>query len=252
MSAQLKKEWRELARSWKLLIMPLVFALLAVGQPVAYKLMPVLLKSAGNLPAGTVIEFPVPTAGEVMAAVIGQLNMLGVVVVVLMAMGTIAGERTSGVAATVLTKPISRSGYLLAKVIAYALLVTVSLGLALSLAAYYTGVLIAPVDWLAIWQGCIIYLPYLLFVLALTILFGSFLTSQLPVAGASIAVVFLLSVVGPYLPFHRWLPTALPGQAAAAFTGSLWADHLPPLLLTLLLLLVSFLLAVCLFERQEI
>lgn len=252
MRAQFKKEWRELVRSWKLFILPIVFALLAVGQPVAYKLMPILLKSATNLPAGTVIEIPIPSAGEVMAAVLSQLNMLGVVIIALMAMGAIAGERNSGVAATVLSKPVSRSAYVLSKVLAYALLVTISLSVAVALAAYYTNILIAPVDWLTVWQGFLIYLPFLVFVLALTILFGTFLPSPLASAGSAIATMIVLGTVGPYLPIKRWLPSALPGEAARVLTGALWSDYLTPLLVTLLLVLGVLLLSITLFERQEI
>ena len=252
MRAQFKKEWRELVRTWKIFILPIVFAILAVGQPVTYKLMPLILKSAGNMPAGTVIQIPIPRAGEVMASVFQQMTSLGVFIIALMAMGAIAGERNSGVAATVLSKPVSRSAYVLSKILAYGLLVTISLGAAVTLSAYYTNILIAPVDWFTVWQGFLIYLPFLLFALALTILFGAFMPSPLASAGSAIGTMIALGIVGPYLPIKDWLPSALPGQAASVLTGSPWNNSLHPLLVTLLLVLGSVLLSITLFERQEI
>lgn len=252
MRAQFKKEWRELIRTWKIFLLPIIFCILAVGQPVTYKLMPLILKSGGNMPAGTVIQIPIPSAGEVMASVFQQMTSLGVFIIVLMAMGAIAGERNSGVAATVLSKPVSRSAYVLSKALAYGLLVTISLASAVALSGYYTNVLIGPVDWIAVWQGFLIYLPYLLFALALTIFFGTFMPSPLASAGSAIGTMIVLSIVGPYLPFKGWLPSALPGQAASVVIGSFWNKSLNPLLVTLLLVLGSLLLSVTLFERQEI
>lgn len=217
----LSKELRELARSHKLVFVPLVFALLAIGQPVSYKLMPKLLAAASNLPKGTVIQIPTPGTGEIVASVLGQVGQLGLLLLVLVAMGSVAGERQSGVAATVLTKPVYRGAYLSAKVVAFGLLAAFSLALGLGLGGYYTQVLFEPVNWAGVWHGYALYLPNLLLAVAITIAFSALLPSPVAAAGAALAVYIGLSTVPAYLgAFARQAyPGSLTRYAVRAIIG---------------------------------
>ncbi len=252
MNAQLTKEFREIIRTWKILIVPIVFAFLAVGQPVTYKLMPLILKNAGNMPPGTVIEIPVPSAGEVMASVIRQLDVLGLFIIVMIVMGSIAGERVSGVAATVLSKPLRLGSYIVSKLIVYGILAIFSLFTSLILAGYYTGLLIGPVDWAAILAGGAIYAIYLVFAVALTIMFSTFMKSPLAAGGASLGVILLVNMTAPLFPFKNWLPPALGGYAGQLMAGSLSVNFQGAALLTLAITLGSIALGLEIFRRQEI
>jgi len=195
----LGKELKELARSYKLLFVPVVFAVLGLGQPLAIKLLPQLMQSASNLPPGAVIQIPTPPPDQVVAGVIGQVNQMGILLLVLVAMGSIAGERLSGVAATVLTKPVGRGEYLGAKAVAYSLLAVVSVVAGLGVGAYYTGVFIGPVDWGHVTLATLLYLPNLLLAVALTLCFSAFLPSPLAAGGAGLAAVVLLNIAPRYM-----------------------------------------------------
>ncbi len=102
-----QKELLELVRSYKLLWVPLVYLLLGIMQPVSTYFMPVILEQAGSLPEGTVIEIPKPLGSEVLAQTLQQFGTLGVLVLVLVCMGTVSGERNNGTASLILVKPIS-------------------------------------------------------------------------------------------------------------------------------------------------
>lgn len=177
------KELKELARSYKLLFVPLVFVVLGLGQPIAYKLMPLLLKNS-NLPEGATLNIPVPPPNLVVGSALEQYNQLGIVLLLLVVMGAIAGERASGVAATVLSKPVGRGAYLSAKAVAYSLLALVSLGLGIGLTAYYTGVLFGPVSWGRVVGATFLYLPYLITAVAVGLFFSSFLPSGVAAGGS--------------------------------------------------------------------
>jgi len=247
------KECKELARSYKLLFVPIVFALLGLGQPVALKLLPLLMQSASNLPPGSVIQIPTPAPGAVVAGIVGQFSQMGVLVLVLVSMGAIAGERLSGVAATVLAKPVGRGAYLAAKAAALGLLAAASVALGLGLGAYYTQVLLGPVNWVAAGLGTLLDLPNLLLPVAVTLAFSAFLPSPLAAGGAGIATVIGLNLVPRYL--GAFLAGAYPGALSASaarvlVTGT--GAALRPLAAVLLLILAALAGGWWVLEQQEI
>jgi len=159
----MKKEMMELFHSMKILYIPIVFTLLTIMQPVTMKMLPNLLEST-DLPPGSVISVPEPQAIDVMGTLLSKFGSLGSIIVILIVMGTIAGERASGVASLVLSKPISYIGYFTAKGIAYSILVTISIFIAMVVSTYYTKVLFGDVDWGAALLGTIAYVPILLLI----------------------------------------------------------------------------------------
>lgn len=249
----LRKEIRELARSYKLLFVPLVFAALAVAQPIGSKMLPLLLEGSPTLPEGTVIQIPLPSPGQVMTAVISQLQQLGTALMVLVAMGSIAGERASGVAATVLSKPVGRGVYLAAKAIAYGSLAVFSLAAAVTLSGFYTERLIGPLDWTQTVVGVLVYLPNLLLSVALTLFFSSFLPTPVAAGGASLVAVIGLNTLPRLLgEFARSVyPGALTAQTYAILTGST-VDATPPFVTTALLIGIFLFAGWWLLERQEV
>lgn len=249
----LSKELKELVKSYKLIFMPLVFAMLGLTQPLSMKMLPTLMKSASNLPPGAKIEIPMPAPGVVVAGAFGSFSQMGVLFLVLVVMGAIAGERASGVAATVLTKPVGRGGYMAAKAIAFFLLAAVSLLFGIGAAAYYTDVLIGPVDWALVAKAGALYLPNMLLVVALALSFSAVLPSSVAAGGAAIVGMMVLSMVPKYL--GDFLASVNPGRltesATAVLSGGEYIVGRPVagvLVLTLVVLLCSW----QVFERQEI
>ncbi|MDF2630825.1 MAG: hypothetical protein K0R39_4656 [Symbiobacteriaceae bacterium] len=249
----LSKELKELARSYKLLFVPLAFVLLGLTQPVTYKMLPQLMKSASNLPPGAVIDIPLPPAGDVVAMALGQFNQLGILILVLVAMGAVAGERATGVAATVLTKPVGRGAYLGAKAIAYGLLAVVSGVLGMAAAAYYTQVLIGAINWTDAAVGTVLYLPNLLLAVALALCCSTFMKTPLAAGGVGLAGVVVLNMVPKYL--GKFVAGAYPGAlteaASKAIAGQEFAPGRPVtgvLLVALLALVAGW----AVLKRQEI
>jgi len=81
------KETKELCKNFKMIIVPLIFTLLALMQPITMKMLPELLKSAGNLPKGTVIQIADPLVSDVLSGLLSQFAQLGIIVIILMVMG---------------------------------------------------------------------------------------------------------------------------------------------------------------------
>lgn len=221
-AAMLGKELLELARSMKLLWVPLVFVALGIMQPVSLYYMPIILEHAGNLPEGAVIEIPTPAAGKVMADTLSQFGVLGLLVLVLVFMGTVSGERGSGTASMILVKPVSIAGFLVSKWTAMLLLACLSLLAGYAAAWYYTELLIGSFAAEAFAASFALYSLWLAFAMTVTLMFSSLLRSAAGAAFCSLGFLAALSLAANLLPqYVGWTPGALSGYAYEAASSSL-------------------------------
>ena len=131
-----KKELYEQYRTYRLLIAVVIFLLMGISSPVITKLTPDMLKSLGG---GIQIVLPPQTATDALNSYIKNMTQLPPLALILLAMGCIADERSRGTAITVLTKPVPRSAFVLAKFIAYEVTLLLSLLLAATGAYFYTA-----------------------------------------------------------------------------------------------------------------
>ena len=130
--------------------------------------------------------------------------------VVIMGQDAIIDEKKSGTAAWILSKPISRSAFVLAKFFSHALGVLVTMVLIQGALAYAqiaakTGQPPALLAWLG--ALALIFL-FLLFFLALTLMLGAFFNARGPVIGIPLALLFgyqlflgVLPQLGDVLPY---------------------------------------------------
>ncbi|GGG81256.1 hypothetical protein GCM10010918_43110 [Paenibacillus radicis (ex Gao et al. 2016)] len=217
-----RKELLELARSYKLLWLPLVFLLLGVSQPIVTYFLPDILANAGNFPQGTVIEMPKPQSGEVLAQTLQQYGMIGSLIVALGFMGAVSSERNSGAASMILVKPISRSAYLLAKWTAMLVLVWGSLTIGYLGAWYYTSLLIGEVDAIRAIQALLVFALWLSVIGTLMIAGSVWLRSGAAAAFSALGLAILLSLTASFLPSAlAWSPGQLPGLASGFLLGSI-------------------------------
>jgi ABC-2 type transport system permease protein len=180
--------------------------------------------------------------------------------VVIIAQEAIVDERKMGTAAWVLSKPISRVAFILAKLSAHALGILVSMVLAQGLVAYIllTTVEGASLSIPGFLAGVgLVYLA-LLFYLALTMMMGVLFRSRGPVVGIPLAVVF----GGQFLASAPWLgqftPSNLvmdmgPGHPAlaVALAQGQPLTSVAPILGTAALTILFIVVAAWRFQREE-
>jgi ABC-2 type transport system permease protein len=248
------KEIKELCKTYKIIIIPLVFILLALMQPISMKLLPTLLKNASNLPAGTIIKIAAPSTNDVLKSILGQFGQMGTIVIILMLMGTIAGERSLEVTAMVLVKPIGRARYYFAKFFSYSILIICSMYIAIVFSAYYIEVLFGKVSWSHIMLGTTVYLPNLILIIAITMFFSSFLKSQIAVGGAACGVYIILSTVPQYLGgFLKSISiNELVSTASDILTGANNIEFFKPVLGVMAMSVILVLAGWLIFDKQEI
>ena len=191
----LKKELTENWRNFKWLWVPIVFILISIMDLISTYYMPIIIESAGGLPEGTVIDIPMPSPSEAMLMSFSQLNMIGVLILTVMSMGTISGEIKSGVYELILAKPVKYTNYVTGKFFSYWLLMMVSLLLGLLASWYYTNLLFGELALSQMFVAALFYACWLTLVIAIVILYNTWFKSPGLIAFLSIITVLILTVM---------------------------------------------------------
>jgi ABC-2 type transport system permease protein len=176
--------------------------------------------------------------------------------VITTAQGAIVREKQLGTAAWVLSKPVSRSAFVLAKFVAYAL-GFLSLAIALPSAIFY-----AENQWLGgraselapFLAGVGLLALHTLFYLALALLLGTLYDTRGPIGGIAMGLLFTGFVPSNFMPqiFQFVLPWTLKSSAVGLVLGSeLPSVWVIPVVATALWVVVFLGLALWRFSREE-
>jgi ABC-2 type transport system permease protein len=134
--AFLKKEWLESARTYKLLIMLIVFFIFGLLSPLTAKLLPEIMSSV--MTDGIIINLPEPAAIDSWTQFFKNISQMGLFVIVILFSGILSTELSKGTLVNMLTKGLSRSTVILSKFSSMATLWTISYILAFIVALGYT------------------------------------------------------------------------------------------------------------------
>jgi ABC-2 type transport system permease protein len=188
------------------------------------------------------------------------MAMFPMFAVIVITQGAVIGEKQSGTAAWIMSAPVSRSAFILAKLVAYALGFFVTIILVQGLVAYVQLSLSdgSPLP-LAPYLSILALLSlYLFFYLSLTLMLGTIFGSRGPVLGIAIAVAIgsMLSIGNVFASFLPWivvvLPEAIPGILTFLVQGEPLPDVWPiPIILMSLYSLLFIALAIWRFKREE-
>jgi len=249
----LRKEMLEQWRSYRLLITCVVLVFFGLTSPLLARYTPELLKLA--IPAdqaGQLLAlFPTPTIADAVGQYVKNLSQFGILLALLMTMGTVAQEKDKGTAALMLVKPLPRGIFLLAKFVALGLIFGLSILLAGLASYYYTLLLFGAVDitaWLAL-NGLLL-LMVLVYV-ALTLLCSTLTSSQVVAAGLAFGLLILVNGIGAIPKVGDYLPGKLTAWGAALVLGAEGAWW-PAVWVSLGLIAVALVAAWLVFERQEL
>jgi ABC-2 type transport system permease protein len=246
----LAKELREQWRTRRLLVVVIVFAIFGIGSPLLAKYTPQLVGALAGEEVARAI--PAPTTADAILQFLKNLGQTGVLAAILLAMGSVASDKERGIAALLLTKPVSRSAYLLSKLLAIAITLLVAVGVA-GIAAYgYTAWLFETLPAGGYAAMCGLLLLQLLVYAALTFLGSTLSRSALAAAGIGIGALVIVAIVSALPVIGRYTPGGLLEPAQAFAMGQPARDVLAPLAVNIGLVGVIFGLAWLSFRRQEL
>jgi ABC-2 type transport system permease protein len=245
-----RKEWGEFFHTWRVWVICLVFAFFAVIGPLLARYQKQLVESLSqgsqslSLPDGTWVD----SWGQ-WAKNLGQFPLW---VLVLVAGGLVASEVKSGTAALVLTKPISRACFVLAKVSCWWAISALACVAGTVVTAAMTAALFDGVDYWPLVRAVGVWIAWAWTVIAVVAIFSCLFTSSLGATGAALGVLVIVAVLSLWGPAVRWSVVGVPGLVGSLATSTPGLSVLWPLVGAIVTTAVSLTLAVLVFTRREI
>ncbi|SEA15336.1 ABC-2 type transport system permease protein [Thalassobacillus cyri] len=248
-----KREMLEAGRNFKWIWVPLVFILLGITDPISTYYMPQIIESVGGLPEGATFEIPTPPPHDVLMMSLAQYSQLGVLVVALMSMGLISGERKSGVAELVLVKPVKYSTYVTAKWGAVNVLVLVSFFAGMLASWYYVNLLFGDVSFIHLLWTWFFYGLWLLFVISISVFMNTLFKVPGLVGFLTILFVIITSIItNIFSHVLDWSPAKLSGYIRTMLSeGSIPADLWGTALVTIGISTALLIAAIYTFRTKE-
>jgi ABC-2 type transport system permease protein len=246
----LRKELLEQVRTMRLVVVVAVFAIFGLISPVFARYVREIVDAVGGGQFQGMI--PAPVVGDAVAQFTKNIGQFGVLIAILVTMGSVATEKERGTAAFVLTKPITRDAFVGAKVVAIGILLGLAVGVAGALCWVYTAILFEPLP-AAQFAGAVGLVWLSLAVFAAWTFLASVTSRSALVAGGIgfgmflvVGIVSALPGIGPYMPASLW------GAADVLAVGTLPDPLLGPVLANVALVGVPLGLAAWSFRRQEL
>jgi ABC-2 type transport system permease protein len=246
----LRKELLEQWRTFRLPVVATIFLLVGLSSPLLARFTPDILKAvAGDqIP----IVLPSPTAADAVDQLAKNLGQFGGLIAVLLAMGAVATEKERGTAAMILSKPVGRAGFLVAKLAAIGLTLGIATAIASAGAWFYTLVLFDPLPVAGVAAAAALQWLTLMAWATITFLGSTLTRSSLAAGGLGIVAFVVVGILGVLPNVGRYLPTGLGAPARALALGQSDADVVGPIVATLALIGAVTLTAWLVFRRQDL
>ncbi len=249
--AILIKEFKEIFKSYKFIVIPLLFVMMGIMSPIMAKFTPELLKSfVGDMS----IALPTPNIYDSYEQFLKNLNQMLVLILILSTMNIVVEEKINGSLILVLTKPISRINYILSKFIAHLFLVLISIIIGSVVFAYYSNVIFYRFNYSGFIIAMFFYFLYVMSFISMTIFFS--------VISPNITISAILSFLGFTLlnltsfiekKIAYFTPASLSSQEKLVLTKGVYAlDSFNPVYSSLVLIVVFLIMSIIVFRNQEL
>lgn len=244
-----RKEWMELIRSYRLLVVVVVLLFFGLTSPILTKFTPELLKL---IPTGDMtIQMPPQTVINAIAQYVKNMAQFGIILGLLLTMGVVAQEKDKGTAAMMLVKPLSRGSFLGAKFLSLATMFAIGMIVAAIAAYYYTLLLFEAMNMLH-WLILNVFLfIYMMVIVAITLLCSTLMKSQVAAGGLALGIIFIPGALASLVGLGKYLPGELITWGARVMQG----DSTPSWIalgVSLGLIVVPLLVAWLIFKNQEL
>ncbi len=250
--AFVKKEFCEQARTYKLLVLGMVFLILGMMNPLTAKFTPQLLSEL--MPEGMRIEIAEPTIMDSWMQFFKNVTQMGLIVVVIMFSGAMAGELSRGTLIPILTKGMSRKKVIWAKFTALSATWTLSYVISFAVTYLYNsyfwsesvdmGALLIAVG--GVWL-------FGMMLVAATLLGGTMFANSygsLLFTGLLVVIQFIVGIVPK---IGEKLPTVLVSQNMALLYEQVeYLDFAVPAGITVVATILFLVLAIHIFEKKNI
>ena len=245
-----RKEATEILRTWRIWVLPGILLFFALTGPAMARYTPEILKLAvGSQMAG--FTLPKPTYSDSYSQWVKNLSQIVMFALIIIYGGIVSSERKSGTAVLVLTKPVSRPAFILAKLLVHALFLAASVMAGTLITWGGTAIFFGSAPAAPLFASAGAWCVFGFLFLALMILLSTAVGSQAGAAVIGLGVYALLSAVTLWKPLAAYSPAALVGGPSLLAAGGRFAALWP---VTTSVFLAALLLsaAAVVFNRKEL
>ena len=245
-----RKEAREILRTWRIWVLPGILLFFALTGPVLARFTPEIVGAvAGDQLKG--FKIPTPTYQDSYAQWIKNLSQIGLFALIIIYGSIISSERRSGTAVLVLTKPVSRTAFVIAKAAVHSAFLAILVVAGTLVTWGLTAAVFTKAPGSALWSSALVWLVFGVLFITLMTLLSVLIGSAAGAAGAGLGTYALVSIAAVWKPLGTYSPAALATQPASLAAGKdvavLW-----PVLTSLLLSAVFVALATLAFRRRDL
>lgn len=248
--AFLKKEFREMIKTPKLVIILSVFLFFSIIGPLTAKYMNEIIATFAS---EIEINFPDPTHIQSWEQFYSNTTSISMIVFLIMMTGTVAQEKAKGSIYLVLTKNITRKSLLITKVFAAIILFTVIYILSILVSGYYTWFLFKEVFYDGLFISLLsIYILGIFFIITavfLSVIIKSSTHAAL-IAFAVYAVLNIFTIASSINPYNPAGSSILVLNQLKTFdkTGDIWLN----IIITAILSIGLCVFSIKIFKKQEL
>lgn len=204
-----RKEWMESVKTARFWVVLAVFGVFGMLGPLTARYINEILTSIGG-DFGGIIELPPPVVNDSWIQFFKNMNQLCMLVMVLMYMNMVSGEKRRGSVLLVLSKGVSRTALLSAKLTAAVMVFTIAFVLSLGLHLGYTQVLFGEIGGSGMWIGLFAFWCYGACVLVLTLLMSTLARGTGMAALLSMGGFFVLQLLAIFAKLEAYSDGLLP------------------------------------------
>ena len=231
-------------------MLPGILLFFALTGPVLAKFTPEIVGAlAGDQFSG--FKIPTPTYLDAYTQWIKNLSQIALFALIIIYGSIISSERRSGTAVLVLTKPVSRTAFVIAKAAVHSAFLAILVVAGTLVTWGLTAAVFTKAPGSALWSSALVWLVFGVLFITLMTLLSVLIGSAAGAAGAGLGTYALVSIAAIWKPLGTYSPAALATQPASLAAGKdvavLW-----PVLTSLLLSAVFVALATLAFRRRDL
>jgi ABC-2 type transport system permease protein len=203
-----RKEAVEIVRTWRIWVLPSILLFFAVTGPVLARFTPQIIGAVGGTQLAG-LKLPAPTYVDAYLQWAKNLTQIALIAIIVIYGGLVSSERKSGTAVLVLTKPLSRTAFVVAKAVVHAAFLSVTVVLGTLVTWDVTKVIFGRAPAGPIWSAALAWLAFGVLFLAIMALLSTLMGSQAGAAGVGIGTFALISIAALYGPLAKYSPAGL-------------------------------------------
>jgi len=249
----LKYDFYHLRKTSKFIVFPVVIILFVIISPITARYMNQILDLALS-DSGINIVLTDPTVLDSYLQYIGNLYETILFVVLFVGVGFFIKDKTKGLLPLVLSKPISKTKYLLSKYISLNILILVSLLLGYLVFSYYTYFIFKEVDMFGMFLTTMLFFVFAIYILSISLFTATHFNSYLASVSVTFGIYILTSMLTIFeVSIFKYLPGFISSSSVDILIGEeVVGDVYINVGVTLLISIIFIFFSIKKFRNQDI